>query len=268
MGELVSDITDAIFGNKPDTPDYSALADKSGASTKTNQVTPYGNMTWKQNSDGTWTISTDLSDQQKNLLNQDYNLASGANTVANGLLGYLNSNGYDPSSLYNIGDPGQIQQEAADTAYKTATRYLDPQYERSSASLESKLANQGITQGSEAYNNAWDQYNEGKDKAYDTARNEAYLQGLQGANQQFNQAYQLHNQDVSDYYTNPTNLVNALRSGSTVNSTTLPTYTSGGTGTNYSTAAQNQFNAEMSKYNANAANTSNLINMIGSMFLG
>lgn len=271
MGSIVSGITSAIFGDSPDTPDYSSAASQTAASSKTNQVTPYGNMTWKQNSDGTWTLTTDLSDQQQNLLNQDYSLSSAANTGASGLLSYLNSNSYDPSSFYNIGDPGQIQTEAADAAYNTATRYLDPQYARQEEALSAKLANQGITQGSEAYNNAMDSFNETKSKAYDTARNEAYLQGLQGANQEFNQEYQLHNQDVSDYYTTPTNLANALRTGSTINSSTSPTYTSGGTSADYLTALQNQYSNDLSSYNANSSNTSNFLSGllgIGSYLFG
>jgi len=57
-------------------------------------------------------------------------------------------------------NPGQLQQQAADTAYQSATRYLDPQFQRQQSGLESQLANQGITRGSEAWNNAMqEQYN-------------------------------------------------------------------------------------------------------------
>ena len=59
-------------------------------------------------------------------------------------------------------NPGQLQQQAADTAYQSATRYLDPQFQRQQSGLENQLANQGITRGSEAWNNAMNQFGENK----------------------------------------------------------------------------------------------------------
>ena len=94
-------------------------------------------------------------------------------------------------------NPGQIQQQAADTAYQSATRYLDPQFQRQQAGLESQLANQGITRGSEAWNNATDQFNANKNQAYDQARSQAYTQGLGGANQALNTMFQQSALDTS-----------------------------------------------------------------------
>ena len=94
-------------------------------------------------------------------------------------------------------NPGQIQQQAADTAYQSATRYLDPQFQRQQAGLENQLANQGITRGSEAWNNATDQFNANKNQAYDQARSQAYTQGLGGANQALNTMFQQSALDTS-----------------------------------------------------------------------
>ena len=94
-------------------------------------------------------------------------------------------------------NPGQLQQQAADTAYQSATQYLDPQFQRQQAGLESQLANQGITRGSEAWNNATDQFNANKNQAYDQARSQAYTQGLSGANQALNTMFQQSALDTS-----------------------------------------------------------------------
>jgi hypothetical protein len=94
-------------------------------------------------------------------------------------------------------NPGQLQQQAADTAYQSATRYLDPQFQRQQSGLESQLANQGITRGSEAWNNAMNQFGENKNQAYDQARSQAYTQGLSGANQALNTMFQQSALDVS-----------------------------------------------------------------------
>jgi hypothetical protein len=94
-------------------------------------------------------------------------------------------------------NPGQLQQQAADTAYQSATRYLDPQFQRQQSGLESQLANQGITRGSEAWNNATNQFNENKNQAYDQARSQAYTQGLGGANQALNTMFQQSSLDTA-----------------------------------------------------------------------
>lgn len=94
-------------------------------------------------------------------------------------------------------NPGQLQQQAADTAYQSATRYLDPQFQRQQSGLESQLANQGITRGSEAWNNAMNQFGENKNQAYDQARSQAYTQGLGGANQALNTMFQQSSLDTA-----------------------------------------------------------------------
>jgi len=108
-------------------------------------------------------------------------------------------------------NPGQLQQQAADTAYQSATRYLDPQFQRQQAGLESQLANQGITRGSEAWNNATDQFNANKNQAYDQARSQAYTQGLSGANQALNSMFQQSALDTSRQ--NALTAANAAKTG-------------------------------------------------------
>lgn len=114
--------------------------------------------------------------------------------------GYVQNALNQPFSFTNTAaatNPGQIQQQAADTAYQSATRYLDPQFQRQQAGMENQLANQGITRGSEAWNNAVDQFNANKNTAYDQARSQAYTQGLSGANQALNTMFQQSALDVS-----------------------------------------------------------------------
>jgi hypothetical protein len=94
-------------------------------------------------------------------------------------------------------NPGQLQQQAADTAYQSATRYLDPQFARQQSGLENQLANQGITRGSEAWNNSMNQFGENKNQAYDQARSQAYTQGLSGANQALNTMFQQSSLDTA-----------------------------------------------------------------------
>jgi hypothetical protein len=78
-------------------------------------------------------------------------------------------------------DPTLLNQNATDALYKANTQYLDPQFAQSQAKMESQLANQGITRGSEAYNNAMLNFNNQKQQAYTDARNQAIGQGTAAA---------------------------------------------------------------------------------------
>lgn len=73
----------------------------------------------------------------------------------------------------SVNDPNLINQQVQDALYQSQTQYLDPQFTRSQARLENQLANQGITRGSEAWNNAMQEANAQKQQAYESARNSA-----------------------------------------------------------------------------------------------
>jgi hypothetical protein len=104
---------------------------------------------------------------------------SGANQQAGALGAGLNNSAKIQT---NLGlDPTLLNQQATDALYKANTQYLDPQFAQSQAKMESQLANQGITRGSEAYNNAMLNFNNQKQQAYTDARNQAIGQGTAAA---------------------------------------------------------------------------------------
>jgi hypothetical protein len=105
--------------------------------------------------------------------------SSGANQQAFGLGAGLNNSSSIKTSLGL--DPTLLNQNATDALYKANTQYLDPQFAQSQAKMESQLANQGITRGSEAYNNAMSNFNNQKQQAYTDARNQAIGQGTAAA---------------------------------------------------------------------------------------
>ena len=106
-------------------------------------------------------------------------LDSGANQQAGALGAGLNNSASIQSKLGL--DPTLLNQQAVDALYKANTQYLDPQFAQSQAKMESQLANQGITRGSEAYNNAMLNFNNQKQQAYTDARNQAIGQGTAAA---------------------------------------------------------------------------------------
>lgn len=82
-------------------------------------------------------------------------------------------------------DPNLLLQDTTDALYKANTQYLDPQFSQQQAQLENKLANQGITRGSEAYDNAMLNFNNQKQQAYESARNQAVAGGMNAAQGMF-----------------------------------------------------------------------------------
>lgn len=76
---------------------------------------------------------------------------------------------------------------------------LDPTYAKQADALAVKLANQGITQGSNAYGSEWDIYHRAKNDAYQSAYNNAIAQGEQAIQNQFDRDMQTYKQYANNY---------------------------------------------------------------------
>jgi hypothetical protein len=91
----------------------------------------------------------------------------------------------------------------ADAIYGRATARLDPRFSQQQDSLQSSLAAQGITQGSEAYNREQQNFAMGRNDAYSSALNDAEQQSAAAMQQLFNMGMGARQQGVSE--------INALR---------------------------------------------------------
>ena len=116
----------------------------------------------------------------------------GVNTYSDVARGIQGAGGINQGVYQNLGqiqtgtqDPNLVQQQVTDALYKQQTAMLDPQFERSQKAMENQLANQGITRGSEAWNNAMDQANMQKQQAYESARSSAIGQGVAAGSQMY-----------------------------------------------------------------------------------
>ena len=250
----------------PAAPDYTAAAEKTAAgnleaakfatrANRVNQYTPYGNLTYKELGDGTWEQTQTLTPQAQATLDKQMQLSDKyADTASQGfdkVQGLLANPELDMSQLperaLNVGQ----------TAQEAIMSRLQPQLAQQEEALRTRLANQGITLGSDAY---------GKEMTSQGQRaNDLQLQAaLQGISlDQANRASALQEQAyVQD---RPLNLVNALRSGAQVQSPQFQNYAQQGQtqGANYLGAQQAQYGAQMDAYNAGEANQSN---MMGGLF--
>lgn len=193
-------------GDSPAAPDPYVVAD---ASTRTNQQTaafnkalnlnnysnPFGSQqTVQTGTDPTtgaplYQTNTTANPQLQGAMNGLFgqiNQNSGLNSsVLSGLSGLQGQYGNINSQLGSLGNTlsssasQNAQQQGQDAAYAASTQYLDPQFSQQGESLKAQLANQGLTPGSEAYNNAMLNFNNQKQQAYSDARNQATLTGSQ-----------------------------------------------------------------------------------------
>lgn len=228
----------------PPAPDYTGAAQATAAGNKeaaiaaqegnmVNQYTPYGSVEYTQrgtSASGTpmWSQTVNLSPEQQAAYNKDVAMNARLQDVGIQGVGYVQSALDKPLSFENmqkVGTPGEIQQQAADAAYQNAMRYAEPRLQRQQASLENQLSNQGITRGSEAWNTAMEDAAAQRENVYSQAQNAAYTAGLTGANQAYNQALGNRQQQISEAQTlqqNPINMLNAVRSGSQMQTSAQP----------------------------------------------
>ena len=259
----------------PPAPDYTAAAKETSAgnleaarataaANRTNQITPYGNLTYTANP-GTdpygntlYTATQTLSPEQQKIYEQESQLNEGLMSTANKGLDYANQvlsqPGVDTSKLPSYGiNPGETYSDAI-------MRRLAPQIAQESEMSDAQLANQGIAQGTQAYENAKRQLAMSQNDRQLAAITGGMNVGL-GANQQAFQQ-EAYNQ------MQPINVINALRTGSQVQN---PTFAN--TPNQAQTAGPDILGATQQGYNAqlaatNAANSASGGFMSGLMGLG
>lgn len=206
--------------SSPPAPDYKGAAAETAAgnleaarataaANRVNQVTPYGNLTYTHDpsqGDGGWTATTTLSPTEQQKLDLTNSLSTGLLGTAQTGLGYVNNTlgtggKLDESKLASMPIQGQSVQDAIFSR-------LTPQLDRDRASLRTRLANQGLQEGSEAYKRAMEDQAWKENDLYTSAA----LQGI-------NSGLAARQQGIQEQYTTqdrPLNIINALRTGNQV----------------------------------------------------
>ena len=221
-------------------------------------VAPNYNDYINKSGDTTWTATQTLTPAQQKILEKNQSLNTGLLDTAQTGLNYaqnvLNKPGVDTSKLPSYGiDPGQSYSDAI-------MARLAPQISQENQSSDTRLANQGIAQGTEAYQNAKRQLAMNQNDRQLAAITGGMGVGLNANQQAFNQ--QAYNQ------MQPINVINALRTGSQVQN---PNYVNSAQmqnpgGADILGATQAGYNAQLGAYNANQAANSGF--MSGLMGLG
>lgn len=74
---------------------------------------------------------------------------------------------------------GDARQEVIDSVYDMSSRKLDPRFESQEDAMRTRLLNQGVREGTEAWNRSFDEFSRGRNDAYADARDRAILGGGQ-----------------------------------------------------------------------------------------
>lgn len=156
-----------------------------------------------------------------------------------------------PFSYSGLPSYGETDQNAAAQRGEEAIlSRLNPQFQRDEEALRTRLINQGIGQGSQAYQREFESLNQAKNDA----RNQAILQGQQYGNAELASALQRRNQGIQEYTTQrnaPLNEYSALTSGTQIQNPQFQSSQSGNMQpVDYAGLVQNQYNAQLGQYNA------------------
>lgn len=199
-------------GSAPAAPDPAATAAAQAQANKEavresalvnqiNQITPYGRVSYMgelggTNEDGSPTRSMTLTlpDQVQRALEGQQAVTGGLTEfarqfvprVADSLSVPFNTANIGQRPEYNEGTRGRVEQALFDR--------LQPQFDRDQAALDTRLANQGIGIGSEAYRNAQDDLSRGRTDARLAAVNQAGAE----AQRDFGLQQQSYGQAISD----------------------------------------------------------------------
>lgn len=201
-----------------------------------------------------------LSPAQQKLLDSQQSNAQGLQDLGTAQMGRISNAVSTPYSFAGMPnaptqtDINGLAQQGQDAIMSR----LNPQFDRDEEALRTRLINQGIGQGSQAYNTEFNTFNQAKNDA----RQQAVLGGQSyGSNEQAQQLG-LRNQSIQEYNAQrnaPLNEYSALTSGQQIQN---PSFTGSQPGTaqagNYEQAAQNAYQGQLAQYNAGVASGNSL----------
>ena len=255
----------------PPPPDYRAAAQETAAgnlesarlATRANRVdqfTPYGSLTYTDLGNDRWRQDMRLTPQAQQALNQQLDLNQKYGEVAN--IGFDRARSIFENPELDVGALPQRGINVGQTAQEAILSRLNPQLSQQEEALRTRLANQGITLGSDAYNREM--------MAHGQRANDLTMQAaLQGINlDQANRSAAL--QEQAYLQDRPLHLINALRTGNQVQAPQFQQFAQQATtaGPDLLNAANAQYGAAVDAANARNAQTSGLLGGLFGVGLG
>lgn len=171
----------------------------------TNQVTPYGNLTYTQtggkqvgdNFVPSYTATQTLSPEQQQIYNKTTGLQNSGLDAAKGVFQQLNDTVAKPLDFSGAPAMPTDQKAATDAAYTQLMKRQNENFQRQTQQQATQLANQGIQPGTAAWDNAMRPIQQGQTDAI----TQAQLNATNLAGQNINQAQTLRNQYINEAQT-------------------------------------------------------------------
>lgn len=246
-----------------------AMANYATKANRIDQISPWGELRYQyapqydaegKETGGGWTQTETLNPQAQAALDEELALNRKYGEVAN--IGFDKArNIFENPQLDVSGLPARAI-NVGQTAQDALMSRANPMFAQQEESTRARLANQGITLGSEAYQREMDQQAQ--------ARNDFMMQAaLQGINlDQANRTAAL--QEQAYLQDRPLNLVSALRSGGQTSSPQFQQFAQQATtrGPDMLTATQGQYNAQLDATNAQNQASSGLMSGLLGVGLG
>lgn len=135
-----------------------------------NQYTPQGKLEYTQRgtaADGTpqYSATQTYSPEQQNLYNQTTAASQKYGETANAQMDAVKERLSQPLDYSSLGAAPVVNEATRQSVANSMYERMNPQFERDRAALDTQLANQGITAGSQAYNTAIDEVNRSRNDA-------------------------------------------------------------------------------------------------------
>lgn len=152
-----------------------------------NQSTPFASTQWTRGPDGSWQQNVSLNGQ----------LGQSAIAAQNQLAEQMRQP-LDFTSLPALGTGDESARRASDATYQQAISRLDPQFQDMEEKNRTRLLNQGLAEGSEAYNKAMDRLAKQRTDAYNQANFSAIREGVGAGQAAFNQNLAARQQGIQE----------------------------------------------------------------------
>lgn len=233
-----------------------------------NQVTPYGSTTYSgEIGSPNRTQTTTLSPEQQQQFDSQNQLAAILGNKAVGTAGQLFNEPYSMEGAPEVGtDYSAARTAAEDKVYGALTRNTERDFGRSDETLRSRLAAQGINQGSEAYDREMESAASARENALSNASLQAYQSGVTEENNAYNRDVQNRDRYLREQLqerTQPANELSAILQGTPAFQS--PQYTAGG---NYNVQSPDVMGAIYNNYagqqNAYGQKASKMGQIVGS----
>jgi hypothetical protein len=237
-----------------------------------NQITPYGNLTYTQTAgaDGQppqFTSKIELTPEAQQIFDTQNRSDLALTQLGEQQLGRIGeavSTPYSYNNLKNQLSEGDIMAQQLRGEEAMMSR-MNPQFQRDEEALRTRLINQGIGQGSEAYTREMESFNQAKNDA----RTQAILSGQQYGGTAQQQALQRRTQEIDEYNAQrnaPLNEYIGMTSGVQVQN---PTFSSAGyagaAGTDIAGLTNQNYQNQMAQYNAKLGSKNNLTSSLFSL---